>query len=29
MAMDVTDQSFKHEVLESSVPVLVDFWGEG
>ena len=29
MSMDVTDQSFKHEVLEAGVPVLVDFWGEG
>jgi thioredoxin 1 len=25
---DVTDASFQKEVLESEVPVLVDFWGE-
>ena len=25
-AAQVTDQSFKQEVLESDVPVLVDFW---
>ena len=25
---DVTDASFQREVLESEVPVLVDFWGE-
>jgi len=24
----VTDQNFKNEVLESKVPVLVDFWAE-
>ena len=24
--IDVTDSSFQHEVLESSKPVLVDFW---
>ena len=24
--LTVTDSSFKHEVLESDVPVLVDFW---
>ena len=25
---DVTDQSFEAEVLQSDVPVIVDFWGE-
>lgn len=25
---DVTDGSFEHEVLESELPVLVDFWGD-
>ena len=25
---DVTDQSFSREVLESELPVLVDFWGD-
>ena len=25
---DVTDASFRHEVLESRLPVLVDFWGD-
>lgn len=25
---DVTDESFGREVLESEVPVLVDFWGD-
>ncbi len=24
----ITDQNFQHEVLESSQPVLVDFWAE-
>ncbi|BDU60004.1 thioredoxin [Candidatus Rickettsia kotlanii] len=28
MANDVTDSSFKKEVLESDLPVLVDFWAE-
>jgi len=26
MALELTDQSFKQEVLDSNVPVLVDFW---
>ncbi len=26
--LDVTDASFEREVLESSLPVLVDFWAE-
>ncbi len=25
---DVTDESFEREVVESDVPVLVDFWGD-
>jgi len=25
---DVTDDSFRRDVLESEVPVLVDFWGD-
>jgi len=28
MALNVTDASFKKEVLESEMPVLVDFWAE-
>ena len=28
MANNVTDSSFKKEVLESDLPVLVDFWAE-
>lgn len=26
MALELTDQTFKQEVLDSTVPVLVDFW---
>lgn len=26
MALEVTQENFKQEVLEASVPVLVDFW---
>ena len=26
--IEMTDTNFKHEVLESSTPVLVDFWAE-
>lgn len=26
MALELTDQSFKQEVLDSNIPVLVDFW---
>lgn len=25
---DVTDQTFEREVIESDIPVIVDFWGE-
>ena len=28
MEIKVNDSNFKHEVLESDVPVLVDFWAE-
>ncbi|PQL91036.1 thioredoxin [Apibacter adventoris] len=28
MAIEITDQSFKEEVLSSNTPVLVDFWAE-
>ncbi len=28
MALEISDQSFKDEVLSSSEPVLVDFWAE-
>ncbi|MDR2123333.1 MAG: thioredoxin [Flavobacteriaceae bacterium] len=28
MALDISDQSFKDEVLSSNEPVLVDFWAE-
>lgn len=26
MALELTDQNFKQEVLDSNIPVLVDFW---
>jgi len=28
MALEVTDANFKDEVLNSNVPVMVDFWAE-
>ncbi len=28
MAINVTDDSFKEQILESKIPVLVDFWAE-
>ncbi len=28
MALEVTDVSFKDEVLDSKLPVMVDFWAE-
>jgi thioredoxin len=28
MALDVTTQNFEQEVIQSSTPVLVDFWAE-
>jgi thioredoxin 1 len=28
MAIDVTEATFEHEVLQSETPVLVDFWAE-
>ena len=28
MAANLTDANFKEEVLESSIPVLIDFWAE-
>ena len=28
MALELTDANFQNEVLESDVPVLVDFWAE-
>jgi len=28
MALEFTDENFKREVLESEMPVLVDFWAE-
>ena len=26
--IEITEQSFKEEVLDSDIPVLVDFWAE-
>ena len=28
MALEVTDANFKNEVLDSNLPVMVDFWAE-
>ena len=28
MAANLTDENFKEEVMESSIPVLIDFWAE-
>lgn len=28
MAIDITDSSFEEEVLNSKIPVLIDFWAE-
>lgn len=28
MATELTEENFKQEVLDSSIPVLVDFWAE-
>ena len=28
MAITITEENFKREVLDSSIPVLVDFWAE-
>ena len=29
MSIEFTDENFENEVIDSEVPVLVDFWGEG